>query len=130
MTEQHTIHLPVIRYRDKAGNPTCAADFQTGDVCKFYRTQRLGIGETCVFAETHSAIALDLLQERQYDAVVSLISTTTAVTRISTPKLAPQALALRTPPPPEKLIDALQDRIHQDLGTVRIAKSVRVKRDG
>ena len=26
MTEQHTIHLPVIRYRDKAGNPTCAAD--------------------------------------------------------------------------------------------------------
>lgn len=63
-------------------------------------------------------------------AKVSLISTTTAVTRISTPKLAPQALALRTPPPPEKLIDALQDRIHQDLGTVRIAKSVRVKRDG
>lgn len=63
-------------------------------------------------------------------AVVSLISTTTAVTRISTPKLAPQALALRTPPPPEKLIDALQDRIHQDLSTVRIAKSVRVKRDG
>ena len=32
MTEQHTIHLPVIRYRDKAGNPTCAVDFgQTGD---------------------------------------------------------------------------------------------------
>ncbi len=81
-------------------------------------------------AREDSAIALDLLQERQYDAVVSLISTTTAVTRISTPKLAPQALALRTPPPPEKLIDALQDRIHQDLGTVRIAKSVRVKRDG
>ena len=81
-------------------------------------------------AREDSAIALDLLQERQYDAVVSLISTTTAVTRISTPKLAPQALALRTPPPPEKLIDALQDRIHQDLSTVRIAKSVRVKRDG
>lgn len=81
-------------------------------------------------AREDSAIALDLLQERQYDAVVSLISTTTAVTRISTPKLAPQALALRTPPPPEKLIDALQDSIHQDLGTVRIAKSVRVKRDG
>lgn len=81
-------------------------------------------------AREDSAIAFDLLQERQYDAVVSLISTTTAVTRISTPKLAPQALALRTPPPPEKLIDALQDRIHQDLSTVRIAKSVRVKRDG
>lgn len=34
MTEHHTIHLPVIRYRDKDGNPTCAADFETGDVCK------------------------------------------------------------------------------------------------
>lgn len=59
MTEQHTIHLPVIRYRDKAGNPTCAVDFETGDVCQFYRTQRLGTGETCVFAETgaHSKFA-------------------------------------------------------------------------
>ena len=45
MTEQHTIHLPVIRYRDKAGNPTCAVDFETGDVCQFYRTQRLGTGK-------------------------------------------------------------------------------------
>ena len=54
MKEHHTIHLPVIRYRDKAGNQTCAADFQTGDVCTFYRTQRMGVGETCVFAETAS----------------------------------------------------------------------------
>lgn len=54
MTEQHTIHLPVIRYRDKSGQPTCAADFQTGDVCQFYRTQRMGVGETCLFAETGS----------------------------------------------------------------------------
>ena len=51
-TERHTIHLPVFRYRDQAGNPTCAADFEIGDVCKFYRTQRMGCGETCVFAET------------------------------------------------------------------------------
>jgi len=45
-------------------------------------------------------------------------------------KASRQVIVDRTPPPPEKLIDALQDRIHQDLGTVRIAKSVRVKRDG
>ena len=65
MTEQHTIHLPVIRYRDKAGNPTCAADFETGEVCKFYRTQRLGTSETCVFAETgsHSKYA-DTMERR------------------------------------------------------------------
>ncbi len=65
MTERHTIHLPVIRYRDKAGNPTCAADFETGDVCKFYRTQRMGTSDTCVFAETgaHSRYA-DMMQRR------------------------------------------------------------------
>ena len=59
MKEQHTVHLPVVRYRDAAGNPTCAVDFETGDVCQFYRTQRLGTGETCVFAETgtHSKYA-------------------------------------------------------------------------
>ena len=54
MKEQHTVHLPVVRYRDAAGNPTCAVDFETGDVCQFYRTQRMGVGETCVFAETAS----------------------------------------------------------------------------
>ena len=43
--------------RTPHNSPACnplPADFETGDVCKFYRTQRLGIGETCVFAETHS----------------------------------------------------------------------------
>ena len=65
MKEQHTIHLPVVRYWDKAGNPTCAVDFETGDVCTFYRTQRLGTNETCVFAETgsHSKYA-DTMERR------------------------------------------------------------------
>ena len=65
MTEHHTIHLPVVRYRDAAENPTCAADFETGEVCTFYRTQRLGTGETCVFAETgsHSKYA-DTIERR------------------------------------------------------------------
>ena len=63
MKEQHTIHLPVVRYWDKA-NPTCAVDFETGDVCKFYRSQRFGTGETCVFAETgaHSKYAESMLR--------------------------------------------------------------------
>lgn len=40
----------VKRYRDKENNPTCAIDFQTGEICIFYRTQRFGCNETCVFA--------------------------------------------------------------------------------
>jgi hypothetical protein len=65
MTEHHTIHLPVIRYRDKDGNPTCATDFETGDVCKFYRTQRLGTIETCVFAEAYSNSKYAAAMERR-----------------------------------------------------------------
>ena len=42
--------ITVQTYRDPEGNPTCARDFETGAVCQFYRTQRLGCHETCVFA--------------------------------------------------------------------------------
>jgi len=48
----------------------------------------------------------------------------------SAPKLSAQALALRLPPPPEVLANALQDSIHRELGGARIGKSVRVKSDG
>lgn len=42
--------LVVTRYRDKAGQPTCAADFNAGRVCEFYCTQKFGCAETCLFA--------------------------------------------------------------------------------
>lgn len=51
MSEEHH-QITVTRYRDPAGNPTCAADFTSDPlkVCMFYRTQRFGCSETCVFA--------------------------------------------------------------------------------
>jgi transcriptional regulator with XRE-family HTH domain len=81
-------------------------------------------------AREDSTIALDLLQERLYDAAVSLITTAGAANRISAPKLSPQAAALRVPRSPDRLVDALHDRVHQDLSAVRIAKTMRVKSDG
>ena len=42
--------LIVTRYRDKAGQPTCAADFNACRVCQFYCTQKFGCAETCHFA--------------------------------------------------------------------------------
>lgn len=42
-------NFPVKRYRDSTGCPTCA--IKTGEVCIFYRTQRFGCNETCVFAD-------------------------------------------------------------------------------
>jgi DNA-binding transcriptional regulator YiaG len=81
-------------------------------------------------AREDSAIALDLLQERLYDAAVSLITTAGAVNRISAPKISPQAAALRAPSSPDRLADALHERVHRDLSAVRIAKTMRVKSDG
>lgn len=46
------VHIMEITcYKDEDGNPTCAIDFNTGDVCVFYRTMSFGCKETCVFAD-------------------------------------------------------------------------------
>jgi hypothetical protein len=50
------IHLvPLVRYRDHEGNPTCATDFPDGRVCIFYATQKFGCAETCWFAEKNGS---------------------------------------------------------------------------
>jgi hypothetical protein len=36
-------------YEDKNGEPTCATNFDTGEVCIFYQTARCGTLETCMF---------------------------------------------------------------------------------
>lgn len=64
MTEPHTIHLPVVRYRDKDGNHTCATDFKTGEVCEFYRTQRMGTWETCLFSPADGLPYHESMQRR------------------------------------------------------------------
>ena len=38
ITETKTILVKA--YRDKNNDPCCAANFETGEVCLFYRTQR------------------------------------------------------------------------------------------
>jgi len=43
--ETKIIVVPV--YRDKEGNPTCAAHFPTGEVCKFLRLEGLGSIPIC-----------------------------------------------------------------------------------
>lgn len=45
--------LSVKRYRDKKGRPTCASNFATEEVCVFYRTERFGTNDTCVFASVN-----------------------------------------------------------------------------
>lgn len=50
MNQKESHNIVVDRYYDHDGNPTCAINFPCGEVCKFYRTQRMGCNETCVFA--------------------------------------------------------------------------------
>ena len=45
-TETRTITVQA--YRDKDGNPTCAADLTAGLVCQFYGTSHLCLWEVCL----------------------------------------------------------------------------------
>lgn len=70
---QEYVSLRFKVYRDKNGNMTCASNFETGDVCEFYRTYRFGCNETCVFApdEGYKGRPEDL--ERRNDGMGTLI---------------------------------------------------------
>lgn len=52
---------------DPEGNRTCAKDFQTGKVCKYYRTQKFGVLETCAFAPDGHKGYLETLRRRGTD---------------------------------------------------------------
>ena len=62
MTEFTTIKIA--RYRDPAGLPTCAAKFNTRDVCRFYATRRFGQDETCLVAGEKIGKRWDQLNRR------------------------------------------------------------------
>ncbi len=48
VSETKTITVPV--FRDPEGNPTCIANAETGEACPFFRVQKFGMHETCLFA--------------------------------------------------------------------------------
>lgn len=75
-------------------------------------------------------IALDLLHQRRYELVVSVVGAGDIKPRLIAPKLSAKAAALRMPPAPEQLVGALQDSVHHEVGIVREGKSVRVNSDG
>jgi hypothetical protein len=47
---EEKISIEYTRFRDINGQPTCACNFGTGEVCEFFRVQRFGSNETCLFA--------------------------------------------------------------------------------
>ena len=62
---KETVQVPLTRVRDANGQPSCACSFETGEICDFYRTQRFGFNETCLFApDTLNGIG-SILQRRK-----------------------------------------------------------------
>jgi hypothetical protein len=55
--------INVKAFIDKDNNPCCAKNFDTNEICIFYRTQRMGCNETCIFAD-QSGKYLQTLERR------------------------------------------------------------------
>lgn len=43
--------LPITRFRTEEGEPACATNFDTGEVCPFFAVSKMGVVETCMFAK-------------------------------------------------------------------------------
>jgi len=64
-------YIEVVRYRDKDGKPTCAKNFDTGEVCLFYTAQRFGTHEACWFSDKSGKFWETM--RRRNDGIGSLI---------------------------------------------------------
>jgi len=60
---EELFHLPITRYRDPEGHPTCAINFNEQKVCQFYLNKNFGTVETCFFLDFSSKHP-DTLQRR------------------------------------------------------------------
>ena len=73
------------------------------------------------------ATLLDQLAAGNYDIVISSLGHGRQRVASATTTLSPAARAARLPRPPEDMVDALQDRVHEDAGPVRAGRSVRTE---
>jgi hypothetical protein len=73
------------------------------------------------------ATLLDQLAAGNYDVVISALGHGRQRVASTATVLSPAAKAARLPRPPEELVDALQDRVHEDTGPVRAGRSVRTE---
>lgn len=73
------------------------------------------------------SLPFDLLAAGDYERVLTLLGQGEK-RRAALPRLSAEARATRTPPPPDELVGALQDRIHPTSGRLRAAKAIIVSR--
>lgn len=109
-TQQHVLGLlDVIRHADRG-------DAQSN--------------RTALFEVTDAGTPFDLLASKRFEEARALLGRGMGRRRPKLTELDDANNAERRPPPPEELIDALNDRVHEDLGNGRAACTVRNRRRG
>lgn len=73
---------------------------------------------------------LDLLTSERFEDARSALGQGAGRVRVARTALSPEARAARTPRPPEELVDARDERVHEGLGRARVARTARNKRRG
>ncbi len=72
----------------------------------------------------------DLLVAQRFDDARAILGRGPGRVRIGRTPLSPEARAARAPLPPEMLVDARHEPVHQDVGRARPARTARNKRRG
>ena len=80
--------------------------------------------------DTDGVIPIDLLTEERYTEFIQLVGQGPGRRQLKLKPLSREAREARKPPPPERLVDALQDRVHVEPGQGRAARTARIKRRG
>ena len=78
-----------------------------------------------LFEVSENGTPFDLLASKRFDEAGALLGRGPGRRRLTLRPLDAKAAAERAPLPPEALIDAMNDRIHRDVGRVRLARTVR-----
>lgn len=83
-----------------------------------------------LFEVRDGTTAFALLTAERFEEARAILGTGVARARPALAELSAAAKAARKPLPPENLVDAQHDRVHQDRGRSRAARTVRSKRRG
>ena len=83
-----------------------------------------------LFEVSADGTPFDLLASKRFDEAGALLGRGPGRRRLTSRPLDAKAATERAPLPPEALIDAMNDRIHRDVGRVRPARTVRNGRRG
>lgn len=73
-------------------------------------------------------VPFDLLARGEYETFIELVGTGPGRRELKLAPLSPETLEARKPQPPEKLVGALQDRVHVDVGRARPGRAEKIKK--